>query len=207
MSQLTEGSNPLASCTPCETGSAELAGGPAPTWEAMVEDHYMYVYRRCLMLAGNTRDAEDLTQDTFVNVFRSWTTYQPGNVEAWLSRIATNLFINLVRRRNRAKTYPLFDTEIPLPSQAVPTVVELVTDQILDADVAAALEEVPPAFRTVVLLNDVAGVPRPQIAQLLGLNPSTVGTRLFAAAEQLRKSLAHRRPAPRGTDRSARPQR
>ena len=212
MSELTETFEMVdarSACSAVEPGGGNLSvnreAAPAPSWEAMVDRHYMFVYRRCLMLARNTQDAEDLTQETFVNVFRSWTTYQPGNVEGWLNRIATNLFINLVRRRNRAKLYPLFDTDTPLPAQALPDAVELVTDQILDPDVVAALEAVTPRFRTVVLLNDVAGVPRAQIAQLLGLNPSTVGTRLFRGREQLRRSLAHRRPVAPNPHRTDRP--
>ena len=208
MSELTEMVDPparyLARSLVAERDGAEPKTGPAPSWEAMVERHYMFVYRRCLTLTRNTQDAEDLTQDTFVNVFRSWATYHPGNVEGWLNRIATNLFINLVRRRNKAAIYPLFDTDTPVPSQTLRTAVELVTDQILDADVAAALAAVSPTFRTVVLLNDVAGVPRAQIAQMLGLKPSTVGTRLFRGREQLRRSLAHRRPPPRKPERTGR---
>ena len=210
MSELTETLemvDALSTSSAVEPSGVNLETAPAPSWEAMVDRHYMFVYRRCLMLARNTQDAEDLTQETFVNVFRSWTTYQPGNVEGWLNRIATNLFINLVRRRNRATLYPLSDTDTPLPTQARPDAIELVTDQILDPDVVAALEAVTPLFRTVVLLNDVAGVPRAQIAQLLGLNPSTVGTRLFRGREQLRRSLAHRRPAARASHRTDRPQR
>jgi RNA polymerase sigma-70 factor (ECF subfamily) len=166
--------------------------GPAPTWDAMVNRHYAYVYRRCLVLARDPQDAEDLAQETFVSVFRSWATFRrPGNVEAWLNCIATNLFINLARRRNRVKTRPLFDTDKSLPTE--PSAIDLVTDQILDTDVAEALAAMTPKFRTVVVLNDIAGVPRDQIADLLELKPATVSTRLYRGREQLRGSLAHRR--------------
>lgn len=174
-------------------GPVELSG-PAPTWDAIANRHYAFVYRRCLVLARDPQDAEDLAQETFVRVFQSWATFRrPGNVEAWLNRIATNLFINLVRRRSRAKTYPLFDTDQLAPRTDDSSVLELVTDQIFDTDVAEALEAVTPKFRTVVVLNDIAGVPRDQIADLLELKPATVSTRLYRGREQLRGSLAHRR--------------
>ncbi|MEV6273196.1 sigma-70 family RNA polymerase sigma factor [Kribbella sp. NPDC051936] len=174
-------------------GQVELSG-PAPSWDAIVNRHYAFVYRRCLVLARDPQDAEDLAQETFVRVFRSWATFRrPGNVEAWLNRIATNMFINLVRRRSRAKIYPLSDTDNWLPAQTTPSAIELVTDQILDTDVAEALEAVTPKFRTVVVLNDIAGVPRDEIADLLDLKPATVSTRLYRGREQLRGSLAHRR--------------
>lgn len=183
----------VGSSTSTGPDRTEIGQGPAPTWDAMVHRHYGFVYRRCLVLTHNQQAAEDLTQETLINVFRGWSTYRPGNVHAWLNRILTNLFLDQVRRRNRATFYPLVDTDLPFAARTVASPIELVTDRILDADVAAAPEAVTPAFRTVVLLNDVAGVPRHQIAQLLNLKPATVSTRLYRGREQLRKSLAHRR--------------
>ena len=57
------------------------------------------VYRLAYRLTGNKHDAEDLTQEVFVRVFRSLSTYTPGNFEGWLHRITTNLFLDQVRRK------------------------------------------------------------------------------------------------------------
>lgn len=52
---------------------------------------------------GSQQDAEDLTQETFIRVFRSVQNYQPGTFEGWLHRITTNLFLDMVRRRTRIR--------------------------------------------------------------------------------------------------------
>lgn len=188
----------LGSSTSTGPDRTEVGQGLASTWDAMVHRHYSFVYRRCLLLTHNQPNAVDLTQETVINVLRGWSTYRPGNVHSRLNRILTKLFLDQVRRRDRATFYPfypLFDTDIPVTAGTVASPIELVTDRILEADVAAAPEAVTPAFRTVDLLNDVAGVRRDEIPQLLSVEPARVSTRRYRACEQLRKSLApSRRP-------------
>ena len=76
----------------------EVVIGPALSWDEIVRTHADRVYRLALRLSGNRVDAEDLTQDTFVRVFRSLDRYEPGSFEGWLHRITTNLFLDMVRR-------------------------------------------------------------------------------------------------------------
>ncbi|MFC2687604.1 MAG: sigma-70 family RNA polymerase sigma factor, partial [Arachnia propionica] len=66
----------------------------APTWAELVRDHSAQVYRLAYRLTGNRHDAEDLTQDVFVRVFKSIHNFQPGTLEGWLHRITTNLFLD-----------------------------------------------------------------------------------------------------------------
>ncbi|GAA3194942.1 hypothetical protein GCM10020255_096320 [Rhodococcus baikonurensis] len=74
-----------------------------PSWDELVRQHGDRVYRLAYRLSGDAQDAEDLTQDTFIRVFRSLSDYQPGTLEGWLHRITTNLFLDMVRRRNRIR--------------------------------------------------------------------------------------------------------
>src|SRR5436189_3341293 len=74
-----------------------------PSWDDLVRQHSSRVYRLAYRLTGNQHDAEDLTQEVFVRVFRSLADYQPGTFEGWLHRITTNLFLDLVRRRARIR--------------------------------------------------------------------------------------------------------
>src|SRR6201992_3472535 len=69
-----------------------------PSWEEIVRAHSVRVYRLAYRLTGNQHDAEDLTQEVFVRVFRSLATYTPGTFEGWLHRITTNLFLDGARR-------------------------------------------------------------------------------------------------------------
>jgi len=66
-----------------------------PTWDEVVREHSARVYRLAYRLSGNRQDAEDLTQETFVRVFRSLANYTPGTFEGWLHRITTNLFLDM----------------------------------------------------------------------------------------------------------------
>ena len=66
----------------------------APSWDEVVRTHSARVYRLAYRLTGNPHDAEDLTQEVFVRVFRSLSTYTPGTFEGWLHRITTNLFLD-----------------------------------------------------------------------------------------------------------------
>src|SRR5450759_6037059 len=87
--------NPAAPETPVGPGSS--------SWEAIVVEHSARVYRLAYRLTGNQHDAEDLTQEVFVRVFRSLSTYTPGTFEGWLHRITVNLFLDQMRRRQRVE--------------------------------------------------------------------------------------------------------
>ena len=93
---------------------AEVDGAPTtaegvPTWDEIVEQHSARVYRLAYRLTGNRHDAEDLTQEVFVRVFRSLSTYTPGTFEGWLHRITTNLFLDQARRKQRIRFDALSD--------------------------------------------------------------------------------------------------
>ncbi|HLR85170.1 MAG TPA: sigma-70 family RNA polymerase sigma factor, partial [Nocardioidaceae bacterium] len=70
-------------------------------WAQIVEEHSPRVYRLAYRLTGNKHDAEDLTQEVFIRVFRSLDSFVPGSFEGWLHRITTNLFLDRVRRRQK----------------------------------------------------------------------------------------------------------
>ena len=103
-----------------------------PTWDEVVREHADRVYRLAYRLSGNRADAEDLTQETFVRVFRSLAEYQPGTFEGWLHRITTNLFLDMVRRRQRIR----FDA---LPPDFRVAVVLCDLEQLSYEEIAATL--------------------------------------------------------------------
>ena len=123
-----------------------------PSWEELVRDHSARVYRLAYRLTGNRHDAEDLTQDVFVRVFRSLHRFQPGTFEGWLHRITTNLFLDGARRRQKIRFDGLADGAADRLPSAWPTPSEQLADADLDHDVAAALAALPPEFRAAVVL-------------------------------------------------------
>src|SRR5213080_5598933 len=78
-----------------------MAGEGAPTWEEVARSHGRFLYTVAYRLTGNREDAEDLVQEVLLRIRRGLETYRPGSMEGWLSRIATNAFLDDVRRRRR----------------------------------------------------------------------------------------------------------
>ncbi len=173
--------------------SAATAG--VPSWDEVVEKHSDRVFRLAYRLTGNRHDAEDLTQEVFVRVFRSLDTYTPGTFEGWLHRITTNLFLDQARRKARIRFDALAeDHEVKLPGR-VPSPDAAFDDRLLDDDVEAALTALPPEFRAAVVLCDIEGLSYDEIADVLGVKLGTVRSRIHRGRSMLRKSLAHRAPA------------
>ena len=147
-------------------------------------------------LTGNPHDAEDLTQEVFVRVFRSLSSYTPGTFEGWLHRITTNLFLDGARRKAKIR-FDAFaeDAETRIPSRGV-TPDTQVLDGTFDEDVETALAALSPEFRAAVVLCDIEGLSYDEIASVLDIKIGTVRSRIHRGRAQLRKALAHRRPTP-----------
>jgi RNA polymerase sigma factor (sigma-70 family) len=167
----------------------------APSWEDVVTQHSGRVYRLAYRLTGNRHDAEDLTQEVFVRVFRSLSSYTPGTFEGWLHRITTNLFLDGARRKAKIRFDALADdADTRLPGRA-PSPDTQVNDRLFDDDVESALAALPPDFRAAVVLCDIEGLTYEEIADVLDLKLGTVRSRIHRGRAMLRKALAHRAPA------------
>ncbi|MBV6728464.1 RNA polymerase sigma factor SigE [Nocardioides daeguensis] len=164
-------------------------------WGRIVEEHSDRVYRLALRLTGNRHDAEDLTQEVFVRVFRSLHTYTPGTFEGWLHRITTNLFLDQARRKQRIRFDALSDERAARLASASPAPDLAYAEQTFDDDVAAALASLPPDFRAAVVLCDIEGLTYEEIAEILGAKLGTVRSRIHRGRALLRTALAHRAPA------------
>ena len=167
----------------------------APSWEEIVTEHSARVYRLAYRLTGNAHDAEDLTQEVFVRVFRSLHQYRPGTFEGWLHRITTNLFLDQARRKQRIRFDALSDERADRLTSSSPTPDSAYADRTFDDDVELALATLPPDFRAAVVLCDVEGLSYEEIAEILGAKLGTVRSRIHRGRAMLRTALAHRAPA------------
>lgn len=174
------------------------------TWEEIVTQHSDRVFRLAYRLTGNRHDAEDLTQEVFVRVFRSLDKYTPGTFEGWLHRITTNLFLDQARRKQRIRFDALSDERAGRLRSAALTP-EGAVDQRFDADVEAALATLPPDFRAAVVLCDVEGLTYEEIAEIMDAKLGTVRSRIHRGRAMLRTALAHRAPT-EGRERYAGPE-
>ncbi|MFI0353541.1 RNA polymerase sigma factor SigE [Actinomadura sp. 9N407] len=169
-----------------------------PSWDEVVRQHSGRVYRLAYRLTGNQHDAEDLTQEVFVRVFRSLSNYTPGTFEGWLHRITTNLFLDMARRRQRIRFEGLSDDAAERLQGREPTPAQAFDDSNFDADVQAALDALAPEYRAAVVLCDIEGLSYEEISTTLGVKLGTVRSRIHRGRAQLRAALEHRAPLRRG---------
>lgn len=160
-----------------------------PSWDELVRQHADRVYRLAYRLSGNQQDAEDLTQETFIRVFRSVQNYQPGTFEGWLHRITTNLFLDMVRRRTRIRMDALPEDYDRVPSDQ-PNPEQIFHDARLGADLQAALDSLAPEFRAAVVLCDIEGLSYEEIGATLGVKLGTVRSRIHRGRQAIRDYLA-----------------
>ena len=168
-----------------------------PSWDEVVREHSARVYRLAYRLTGNQHDAEDLTQEVFVRVFRSLSNYTPGTFEGWLHRITTNLFLDMARRRQRIRFEGLADDAAERLQGREPTPAQVFDDTNFDADVQAALDALAPEYRAAVVLCDIEGLSYEEISATLGVKLGTVRSRIHRGRAQLRAALEHRAPTRR----------
>jgi RNA polymerase sigma-70 factor (ECF subfamily) len=160
--------------------------GEVPTWEAVARSHGRFLYNVAYRLTGNDDDAYDLVQEALLRVRKGLETYQPGSMEAWLSRIVTNVFLDEVRRRRRRPVEALpEDPERLLPSSPG---ADEATESLAD-DVQAALRRLPEDFRTAVVLCDIVGLSYEEIADALSVPVGTVRSRIHRGRRLLRAAL------------------
>ena len=170
------------------TAAFDAGEGAMPTWAELVEEHADSVYRLAFRLSGNQQDAEDLTQETFMRVFRNLKSYKPGTFEGWLHRITTNLFLDMARHRAKIRLEALPEDYERVPgTEMTPEQVYSVAN--LDPALQEALDELSPDFRVPVVLCDVVGMSYEEIGKTLGVKMGTVRSRIHRGRSQLRDSL------------------
>ena len=154
-------------------------------------DHRARLLAVARALCGSAQLAEDLTQETFMRVFRSLKHYQPGTFEGWLHRITTNLFLDMVRKRGRVRMEALPEDYDRVPADE-PDPEQIYHDARLDPDLQAALDSLPPDFRAAVVLCDIEGLSYEEVGATLGVKLGTVRSRIHRGRQALRDYLAGR---------------
>ena len=152
------------------------------------------LFATAMRLTRNRSDAEDLVQDTFVKVLRFSGQFTPGtNLKAWLYTILHNTWRN--RRRGAARDTveidsPRVDEAAAAGSDAGDTPERILLRATLDADLQAALDALPEAFREAVWLRDVEEFSYGEIAKMLGIPIGTVMSRISRGRRLLFEKLS-----------------
>jgi RNA polymerase sigma factor (sigma-70 family) len=171
------------------SGTDPSGQGPPPTWEDIARSHGRFLYTVAYRLTGNRDDAQDLVQETLLRVRRGLDGYRPGNLEGWLSRIATNLFLDEIRRRQRRPLHVVPDLPEPWVGVEADPEAELAKTR-LPEEIQDAIASLPPEFRSAVVLCDVVGLDYAEIAEALGVPTGTVRSRIHRGRALLRKALS-----------------
>ncbi len=160
-----------------------------PTWEEVAHTHGRFLYSLAYRLCGNHHDAQDLVQEALLRVRRGLATYEPRNLEGWLSRIVTRTFLDRVRKQRRRPTVPLPDEPDRVLAGSPDLESEIAAHDLPD-HLQRLLGELPPDFRAPIVLKDVLGFSYEEIAEMLDVPLGTVRSRIHRGRGRLRDALA-----------------
>jgi RNA polymerase sigma-70 factor, ECF subfamily len=168
----------------------DLDADPVPSWDEIADRYGRKIYTMAYRLTGDREEAKDLSQDVFVRVYRNLDKYEPGTFEGWLYRITKNLFLDRIRRRKRVRMEPLPEEEWRQPEDEGPGPAERLETGVLRGDIEVAITELPPTFRTAVVMCDVQGLSYEEIAVATGWPLGTVRSRIHRGRKLLRTALS-----------------
>jgi RNA polymerase sigma-70 factor (ECF subfamily) len=183
------------------SGDAELVrrvlARDAGAFRAVIQRHNRRLYRIARSVLRNNHDAEDAVQEAYVSAFAHLADYRgESSLAAWLSRIVMNEALGRLRQRRPALDLSVLESPdrnaeiIPFPRSDPSSDPEktMAQRQILDL-VEAATDELPQAYRLVFVARVIEGMSVEETADLLGIKPETVKTRLHRARQLLRDQL------------------
>lgn len=176
-----------------------INSGQHGLFQELVKRYEQRLYNFGLRMCGDFCDAEDLVQDTFLNVFKYLKDFRfETKFKNWLYRIATS---SCIKKRRKSKFAPdreiSLDDYIPKDNGSVPTEIpdwaQMPLAQLLNEELSIHLKEailaLPEKYRLVVVLRDLEGFSTAETAQILNLKPSNVKVRLHRARLFLREKL------------------
>jgi RNA polymerase sigma factor (sigma-70 family) len=168
------------------------AGGDQSAWDVIVRTYWRKVFNVAYRFVGTYDEAEDLTQEIFLKVFRSLGTFdRRANFQTWLISVSRNLCIDRYRsgRRDRQVFAREVDAATVQAESSGPSPHARVETQDRVALLREALRALSPALRTAVLLRDIHELSYQEIAQKLGIAEGTVKSRINRGRAELARQI------------------
>ena len=165
------------------------ANGDMGAFEEVYNRHHRRVYAICLRMLKNVTEAEDLTQDVFIQLYRKIGSFRGDSAfTTWLHRLTVNQVLMHFRKRNVKYEKTTEEGEAPLqivggtenPSK-MPVVDKIALQN--------AIEQLPPGYKNVFILHDIEGYEHEEVARILGCSVGTSKSQLHKARLKLRKLL------------------
>lgn len=177
------------------SGRPEGIERPEPVdFERIYHRYRWRVYSLCLRMAGNTEEAEDLTQQAFLQAYKKLDTFrEESRFYTWLHRLAVNVVLMRFRKKRVLKEDPLEELSEPdsrtsawhgTTGRSADATALVVIDRV---DMERALNRLPSGFRTVLVLHDIEGYEHVEISGLLGCSIGTSKSQLHRARQRMRK--------------------
>lgn len=168
------------------------------SFEALVIEHGQQLYNIALRMTGNEEDANDLCQEALLRAYKSFGKWKREcSFSSWLFRIATNLYIDQVRRKKRVQFESLDAPIVTDDGEKMSRTIEceargpqsLVEAAEVQEKVQWALQKLPPEFRMSVILCDIQGFSYAEISEIMDCSIGTVRSRIHRARRALRNYL------------------
>lgn len=169
-------------------------GGEEAAWEDLIKVHTRRVYAICYRFTGSDHEAQDLTQEVFLRVFRSLKSFRAGegSFAVWLSRLARNLLIDHYRRSKHDRVTDSIEAQLPMLEEkraAGARTEGLLAGREASEALQAALQKLSPELREAVILRDLEELEYKEIAQVLNVPEGTVKSRLNRGRAELARVL------------------
>jgi RNA polymerase sigma-70 factor (ECF subfamily) len=175
--------------------------GDAVAWEEIVQQYHRRIYNICYRFTGSADDAEDLTQEVFIKVYKTLNTYeaQRGAFMTWVTTVTRNLLVDHFRKTKHDRSTDSLDTPASEHEDALP-----LSEQIQDTSappdarvqsretgdtVHQALQKLSPELREAVILRDLQDMDYREIATVLKVPEGTVKSRINRGRAELARLL------------------
>jgi RNA polymerase sigma-70 factor (ECF subfamily) len=196
MTQLRGGGNSMeGSLDPDFSLVSRCLRGDEPAWEDLVRLHTRRVYGLCFRFTGSGSEAQDLTQEVFLRVFRTLKTFRSaeGSFATWLARVTRNLLIDNYRRTRQERVTDSIEEQLPMIEEAGGSA-SVRPDHALAGREAseilqATLQKLSPDLREAVILRDLQEMEYREIAEVLRIPEGTVKSRINRGRAELARHL------------------
>jgi RNA polymerase sigma-70 factor (ECF subfamily) len=179
---------------------ARCLSGDEAAWEGLVKTHTRRVYGLCYRFTGRDSEAQDLTQDVFLRIFRTLKTFRAGegSFSVWMSRLTRNLLIDHYRRTKLERATDSIEDQLAVLEEK--SGMQARTDGMLVGREASevlqqALQKLSPELRETVILRDLEEMEYREIADVLGVPEGTVKSRLNRGRAELARVLRRHKVA------------
>lgn len=172
----------------------QCLSGHEAAWDELVRTYTRRVYAVCYRFTGKESEAQDLTQEVFLRVFRTLKSFRSGegSFTVWLNRLTRNLLIDHYRRTRLERATDSIEDQLPVLEESA--AIESRTDRMIAGREAsevlqAALQKLSPDLRETVILRDIEELEYREIAQVLNVPEGTVKSRLNRGRAELARVL------------------